>query len=136
MIKKGLKVVTGGTDNHIVLWDLRPQRLTGAKMEKLLDKVNITVNKNCVPGDKSARFPSGIRLGSPAMTSRGLDNPDFEKIAEYLDRGTAIAVTIQEESGTKLVDFVAAMENNDDLEKLGDDVKAWSRKFPMPGQVS
>ena len=76
---RGYKLVTGGTDNHLVLWDLRPLGLTGSKMEKVCDAAHITLNKNAVFGDASALAPGGVRVGSPAMTSRGLGTADFEQ---------------------------------------------------------
>ena len=77
----------GGTDNHLLLVDLRPIKTEGAMAEKLLEAVNIAVNKNTCPGDKSALRPSGIRLGTPAMTSRGMKEADMEKVAEFVHRG-------------------------------------------------
>jgi len=64
----GYKLVTGGTDNHLVLWDLRPEGITGSKMEKACDMCHITLNKNAVVGDVSAMTPGGVRIGAPAMT--------------------------------------------------------------------
>merc|ERR1712166_1123428 len=64
------EVVTGGTDNHLVLWDVRPKGVTGSKMEKILDVCHITVNKNTIYGDKSALTPGGVRLGACAVTTR------------------------------------------------------------------
>merc|ERR1711862_916752 len=81
LIDLGYTIATGGTDNHLILWDLKPEGVTGSKFEKLCDAVNITLNKNCVPGDKSAITPGGVRIGAPAMTTRKLDEADFEQIA-------------------------------------------------------
>jgi hypothetical protein len=83
-VSHGYKIVTGGTDNHLVLWDLRPEDITGSKMEKACDLVHITLNKNAVVGDVSAMAPGGCRIGAPAMTSRGLKEADFEAIADML----------------------------------------------------
>ena len=69
LVKKGYTLCSGGTDNHLVLWDLRPQGITGSKYEKICDKINITLNKNAVVGDKSAVSPGGVRIGAPAMTT-------------------------------------------------------------------
>lgn len=99
LTSKGYKLATDGTDNHLVLWDLRPLGLTGSKMEKLFDKVHITLNKNSVHGDVSALTPGAIRIGTPAMTTRGLKEADFEKVSELLHRGIQIALEIQETSG-------------------------------------
>jgi glycine hydroxymethyltransferase len=69
--KRGHTLVTGGTDNHIVLLDVRPHGLTGSKLEKACDEVHITLNKNTIIGDKSAVTPGGVRIGTPAVTTRG-----------------------------------------------------------------
>ena len=83
---RGYKLATGGTDNHLLLWDLRPAGLTGNKMEKVCDAAAITLNKNTVPGDSSAFAPGGVRVGTPALTTRGLGEADFEAVAELLHR--------------------------------------------------
>lgn len=78
LLKRNYSLVSGGTDNHLVLLDLRSKSLDGARMETLLELVNIYVNKNTVPGDKSALIPSGLRLGTPALTTRGLVEKDID----------------------------------------------------------
>ena len=91
LMDRGIKIVSGGTDNHLMLVDLTNYNLTGKEMEKLLDSVNITCNKNTIPNDpKSAFVTSGVRLGTPAVTSRGLKVEDMDQIAE------AIAMMIKE----------------------------------------
>jgi len=80
----GYTLISGGTDNHLVLWDLRPTGISGGKMQNLCDAVQITLNKNTVAGDKSAFNPGGVRIGAPAFTSRGATVADFEQIAEFL----------------------------------------------------
>merc|ERR1712070_333621 len=80
LVGKGYKLATEGTENHLMLWDLRPLGLTGSKMEKVFEKMHITLNKNAVHGDVSAMTPGGVRIGAPAMTSRGLKEADFVKI--------------------------------------------------------
>merc|ERR1712032_256161 len=69
--EKGHKLATDGTDNHLVLWDLRPHGLTGSKLEKVCDACSITLNRNAVHGDASALSPGGVRVGAPSMTTRG-----------------------------------------------------------------
>lgn len=133
LISYGYKLVTDGTDNHLVLWDLRPAGLTGSKMEKLCDMVYITLNKNAVAGDKSALTPGGVRIGAPAMTSRGLMESDFEDVADFLDRTAKLALAIQKESGKKLKDFVAAAEKSEEVVALRNDVVSFSNAFAMPG---
>lgn len=84
---RGIKMVSGGTDNHLILLNLSDKEMTGKELERLLDEVHITVNKNAVPFDKQKPFvTSGIRVGTPAMTSRGLKEREFVKIAELIAR--------------------------------------------------
>ena len=91
LMNRGVKIVSGGTDNHLMLVDLTTFGLTGKAMEKLFDEAHITCNKNTIPNDpKSAFVTSGIRLGTPAITSRGLKADDMDQIAE------AIATLIKE----------------------------------------
>ena len=81
----GLRIISGGTDNHLILVDVTSLGINGKEAEKLLDEVNITVNKNTIPFDKESPFKtSGIRLGSPAMTTRGLKEEDFEEIGHII----------------------------------------------------
>ncbi len=88
---RGIKIVSDGTDNHLMLVDLTPMDLTGKEVEKLLDEAHITANKNTIPNDPKSPFvTSGIRLGTPAATSRGLVAADFDQVAE------AIALVIKE----------------------------------------
>ena len=91
LMDRGIKIVSGGTDNHLMLVDLTNYDLTGKAVEKLLDSVNITCNKNTIPNDPKSPFvTSGVRLGTPAVTSRGLNTADMDQIAE------AIAMMIKE----------------------------------------
>ncbi|XP_049848804.1 serine hydroxymethyltransferase 2-like [Schistocerca gregaria] len=129
----GYCLVTGGTDNHLLLWDLRPHGITGSKMEKLYDKICISVNKNTVHGDVSAFSPGGVRLGTPALTTRGLVEKDFEFIATFLDRGVKIALRIQNTVGKKLSDFEAALKEDPELTQLKQDVQTYARQFKLPG---
>ena len=70
----------GGTDNHLILWDLRPHGLTGSKMEKICDAVDITLNKNAILGDRSALAPGAVRIGTPALTTRGMNNAHMKTV--------------------------------------------------------
>ena len=91
LMSRGIKIVSGGTDNHLMLVDLTPFDLTGKEIEKLLDDAHITANKNTIPNDPKSPFvTSGIRLGTPAVTSRGLNTEDMDRVAE------AIATVIKE----------------------------------------
>ena len=86
----GYDVVSGGTDNHLVLVDLKSKGVDGARVERVLELVGVASNKNTVPGDKSAMKPGGLRMGSPAMTTRGLQPEDFTRIADVVDRAVSI----------------------------------------------
>ena len=102
---RGIKIVSDGTDNHLMLVDLTAYQLTGKEMEKLLDSVNITCNKNTIPNDPKSPFvTSGIRIGTPAVTSRGLNAQDMDQVAE------AIAMMIKE-GQTKAEEAKAIVEN-------------------------
>ena len=85
LVALGYSVITGGTDNHLFLLDLRSKGITGAEAEKRLDAVGISVNKNTIPGDTSALKPSGIRIGTPAITTRGLKPEHMATVASYID---------------------------------------------------
>ena len=99
LMSRGIKLVSGGTDNHLMLVDLTPYDLTGKAVEKLLDSVNITCNKNTIPNDPKSPFvTSGVRLGTPAVTSRGFNTGDMDQVAE------AIAIMIKQgEAGAEQV---------------------------------
>lgn len=130
----GYKMVTGGSDNHLILWDLRPQKLTGSKMETICDVAHITVNKNAVHGDVSALSPGGVRIGTSALTSRSFKEKDFEVVGELLHRAVQIALKVQESCGSKMLKaFTEALENNEEVKALREDVKTFSMAFPMPG---
>ena len=110
--KRDIKIVSGGTDNHLMLVDLTPYDLTGKSVEKLLDEAHITANKNTIPNDPKSPFvTSGIRLGTPAATSRGLNTDDMDQVAE------AISIVIKEgEAG---------------IEKARAIVKTLTDKYPL-----
>lgn len=109
---RGIKIVSDGTDNHLMLVDLTPFELTGKEVEKWLDEAHITANKNTIPNDpKSAFVTSGIRLGTPAATSRGLKEEDFDQVAE------AIAVIIK--NGESAIEDARAI------------VKSLTEKYPL-----
>jgi glycine hydroxymethyltransferase len=87
LIKRGYKIVTGGTDTHLFSIDLRSVGLNGSKAEKVLEEISIAINKNTCPGDKSALTPSGIRIGTPALTSRNFKESDILRVADFMDQG-------------------------------------------------
>jgi len=85
-LARNFRVVSGGTDNHLMLLDMRSKGLTGKAAEKILDDIGITVNKNTIPFDPESPFvTSGIRIGTPAVTTRGMKEPEMEQIAEAID---------------------------------------------------
>lgn len=133
--KRGYSLVSGGTDNHIVLVDLRPKGIDGSRVERVLELAHIACNKNTVPGDKSALVPGGVRLGSPALTSRGFVEADFDKVAEFVDRGVKIAVDLKAKTGTKLKDFKDALNKEVPAEilELKHDVEEFAKQFPTIG---
>ena len=85
LMSRGVNIVSGGTDNHLMLVDLRGEKFTGKEVEKMLDEAHITANKNTVPNDPQKPFvTSGVRLGTPAVTSRGMNTEDMDKIADAI----------------------------------------------------
>ncbi len=87
LLERGYRLVTGGTDNHLILVDLRPKGITGRDAEQLLDRVSITVNKNAIPNDpEKPMVTSGIRIGTPAVTTRGMKEAEMVQIADLIDR--------------------------------------------------
>lgn len=133
LMARGYKLVTDGTDNHLVLWDLRPEGVTGSKMEKACDLCHITLNKNAVVGDVSAMTPGGVRIGSPAMTSRGLKEADFEAIAGFLHEVLEECKVVQAKSGKLLKDFERGIKGSAVLVDVRRRVEEWAGAFPMPG---
>jgi len=133
--KRGYKIATGGTDVHLVLVDLTSTGISGAMAEYILEEINIACNKNTVPGDKSAMNPSGIRLGTPAITTRGLVEKDIESVVEFIDNAIGLAKKIKQKNGDKLADFkkIAKGEFEQEIEGLKSKVRVFSEKFPMPG---
>lgn len=137
LLQRGYSISTGGTDVHLVLVDLRPAGITGARAEYILEEISIACNKNTVPGDKSALNSSGIRLGTPALTTRGLTEPDMARVVDFIDRGLQLSKEITAVSGPKLADFKRVLHEdptfNAKVQALKKEVQAYSEKFPMPG---
>lgn len=138
LIGAGYTLATGGTDNHLILWDLRPQGLTGNKFELLSDECSVTVNKNAINGDKSAFSPGGVRVGSPALTSRGMNESDFVKVAGFLGGVVDICLAVQKAAGSKkMSDFTKTMKTNPEclgmIAELRKNVEAFATQFPIPG---
>merc|ERR1711959_188102 len=129
LMAKGHKLASDGTDNHLVLWDVRPHGLTGSKVEKVCECASISLNRNAVHGDASALSPGGVRIGAPAMTTRGCTVADFKQIAEFLHRCCMIALKVQEEKGKKLKDFEEGLKGNPDIVALRKEVEEWTQGF-------
>ena len=112
MKEEGFRIVSDGTDNHLMLVDLTPFDITGKELEKRLDEVHITVNKNTIPNEKQSPFvTSGIRIGTPAVTSRGFKEEEMLLIAKWI----------------KLV----ATDFENSKEKIAEEVMALCEKFPI-----
>ncbi len=106
LVKRGFRLVSGGTDNHLMLVDLQSMGVTGKEAEKLLDAVNITCNKNAIPNDPASPFvTSGIRLGSAAVTTRGFDEADMDKTAEAI----SLAISGKEAAAEQVKDIVETL---------------------------
>lgn len=139
----GYEIVTGGTDIHLILVNLRNKNLDGNRAEKVLEAVHIACNKNTCPGDKSALRPSGLRFGSPALTTRGLMEEDFDVVAEYIHESIQLTQFICDklEGGSKapLKEFKNCLYNDPEVQQrvkiLGDKVYAFASSFPIPGHV-
>eukprot|EP00237_Pycnococcus_provasolii_P010810 CAMPEP_0198713012 /NCGR_PEP_ID=MMETSP1471-20131121/4624_1 /TAXON_ID=41880 /ORGANISM="Pycnococcus provasolii, Strain RCC733" /LENGTH=496 /DNA_ID=CAMNT_0044473025 /DNA_START=33 /DNA_END=1523 /DNA_ORIENTATION=- len=135
----GYKLVSGGTDNHLLLVDLRPMDVDGARTEYILDAASVTLNKNSVPGDKSAVIPGGMRIGTPALTTRGFRESDFEQVARLVDRAVQLAIEEKKATqGKKLAEFKAHVDAKisagwPELDALKADVESLAETFPMPG---
>ncbi len=115
LAKHGYRIVSGGTDNHLMLVDLRPKDLNGKIAQEVLDKAGITVNKNGIPFDTLPIFkPGGIRVGTPAVTTRGMKEEEMLEIADLMD------------------DALSKHEDNAALEKVRDKVREMTRQFPLP----
>ncbi|MBF8299038.1 MAG: serine hydroxymethyltransferase, partial [Dehalococcoidia bacterium] len=113
----GFRIVSGGTDNHLVLMDLTPAGMTGAKAEEVLESVHITANKNAIPFDtQPPRVTSGLRLGTPAVTTRGFDQEAMKMVAKLI--ATALKNTQDEKV----------------LSQVSDDVRHLTSRYPVPGQ--
>merc|ERR1711941_207312 len=112
--------------------DLRPHGLTGSKVEKVCECASISLNRNAVHGDASALSPGGVRIGSPAMTTRGCNTEHFKTIAGFLDRCCQIALKVQAEKGKKLKDFEAGPAENPDILALKKEVEGFATQFGYP----
>ena len=111
----GYDLVTGGTDNHMMLLDFSKEEFDGGEVEKVLDKVGISVSKSLVPNDMRPAFaPSGLRIGMPAMTTRGVKEQDTVQIVNFIDQA------------------IKNRKNPDMLHDLHLQIEAFAQKFPLP----
>ncbi|TYZ63590.1 hypothetical protein PybrP1_010884 [[Pythium] brassicae (nom. inval.)] len=142
LLARGYGVVSNGTDNHLALVNVKASRgVDGARAEFVLESANIVVNKNTVPSDKSALVPSGIRLGAPALTTRGFTEDDFAQVARFVDEGVELAAALNAQAlarGVKKVadfkDFVASdAAAGAQVDALRAKVTAFVRQFPTIG---
>lgn len=116
LMDKGYNLVTGGTDNHLLLIDLTNKGIIGKDAEAALGKAGITVNKNTVPFDPRPPFsPSGIRLGTPALTTRGLKEAEMEQVADWIDKA------------------ITSASSESELQEIRQEITAFSEAFPLPG---
>ena len=114
LTQRGLRIVSGGTDSHLFLVDLRPKKVTGKDAEAALGRAHITVNKNAIPNDpEKPMVTSGVRIGSPAMTTRGFRKPEAEQLANLI------------------ADVLERPSDDASLARVADDVKALCARFPV-----
>ena len=138
LLKRGLKLSTGGTDNHLMVLDLRPQKVIGNIVAEALEVANIVVNYNTVPHDPNPpMYPSGIRLGTPAITTRGMKEKEMRLIGKWI---TEVINEVKhyrlpekkEERGKYMKKVKQELWRNQKLLKIGEEVKQLTRKFPVP----
>jgi glycine hydroxymethyltransferase len=119
LIRLGFRLVSGGTDNHLMLVDLRSKKITGKEAQELLDQAGITINKNAIPFDPEKPFiTSGIRIGTPAVTTRGMKEPEMKRIAQWI------------------TDVIEHKTDEAIRRKIKDDIRALCRKFPIYNTIS
>lgn len=142
----GYTLVSGGTDNHLVLADLKPQGIDGGRVERVLELVGVAANKNTVPGDRSALVPGGLRMGTPAMTTRGFNENDFVRVADIFDRAVTITSRLDktvrkaaEEKGEKspgrlklFLEYLGNGETEPEIVQLRSEVEDWVGTYPLP----
>uniref|UniRef100_A0A7N0ZWV3 Serine hydroxymethyltransferase n=1 Tax=Kalanchoe fedtschenkoi TaxID=63787 RepID=A0A7N0ZWV3_KALFE len=132
LLRRNCRLVTGGTDTHLIIWDLRTMGLTGKNYEKVCEMCHITLNKATIFSDNGMVVPGGVRIGTPAMTSRGCLESDFETIAGFLFKAAHIAITVQREHGKMPKAFWKGLQSNTDIVELRKRVKSFATQFAMP----
>ena len=135
MLEKGYEMMTGGTDNHLILWNVKACGLTGGKVEAVLEKLLIYSNKNSIAGDKSPMNPGGVRVGTPAVTTRGMVEEDMKVLVDYFEKAINLSKKAQEKGGKKLKGFFEALDSEEfkeEIENYQKEVREFSLKFPVP----
>ncbi len=113
-VAKDYQIISGGTDNHLMLIDLRNKNITGKKAQETLDKAHITLNKNAVPfDDKSPFVTSGIRIGVPAITTRGMKGKDMQTVVDFIDR------------------VLMNIDDANTIASVKEEVKSFMKQFPL-----
>ncbi|KAI5308283.1 glycine hydroxymethyltransferase shm1 [Ascosphaera atra] len=142
----GYNIVSGGTDNHLVLVDLKNRGVDGARVERVLELCGVAANKNTVPGDKSAMKPGGLRIGTPAMTSRGFGPHDFVRVADIVDRAVRLTQKLDKAalasaearrrrnpaSVRAFVEYLGQGEEIPEIVTLRQEVEDWVGTFSLP----
>ena len=142
----GYNIVSGGTDNHLVLVDLKNRGVDGARVERVLELCGVASNKNTVPGDKSAMKPGGLRIGTPAMTSRGFQTKDFTRVADIVDRAVILTQKLDKAaksdaearkrknpaSVNAFLEFLGNGEEASEIVQLRQEVEDWVGTFDVP----
>jgi glycine hydroxymethyltransferase len=146
----GYNIVSGGTDTHLVLVDLKDKGLDGARVERVLELVGVASNKNTVPGDKSAMKPGGLRMGTPAMTTRGFQPEDFKRVADIVHRAVGITLDVdkaaredaekrERKSPGSVKAFTEYLKDGSevtDIVQLRKEVEDWVGTFALPWDKS
>ena len=132
--KYNFDILTNGTDNHVVMINLKNKGITGSKFEKIAEMCNVSVNKNTIVTDKSALSPSGIRLGTSAMTTRGFKENDFKFVADILNDICELTIKIQGDSpSNKMSDFIQIIDNyKNEIITINEKVSKYCVKFYLP----
>ena len=136
LMNNEIKLSTDGTDNHLILVNLRDKGISGSKMEYICECVDISLNKNSVYGDTSAISPGGVRIGTAALTTRGFLEEDFRVVGRFIIQLINLCIVVQEKSGKKLTDFKKYLHENyeDELSVIRFNVNTYMDKFPFYNQ--
>ncbi len=139
LMSKGYEVVSGGSDNHLLLIDLRSKNVNGRVAALALEKSGVVLNYNGVPYDTMPPlYASGIRLGTPAITTRGMKKKDMKKVAEWIDRaikeveGSMLSATDKEQRQEQMKEYRRLIRKNKNLSKIATEIKAFCKGFPLP----